>query len=114
MSTSTVSRDPTTRVRTFFRPECLASSGFHHSLVHPLLDQGMVLRQLDDPPVAHQVGPAVAHVSDEDVGRTDNEGDDGRPHAVQALVGLALLQDGLIRGLDGRSDSIPPAPLPGN
>jgi hypothetical protein len=60
----------------------------HHSLVHPLLDQGMVLRQLDDPPVAHQVGPAVAHVSD---GRFND-----LSHASRYL---ALLQDGLIAAL---------------
>ena len=70
-----------------------------------LVEDRVVLGELLDPAVAHQVDAAVADVRDEAVRARDEQRRERRAHAALLGVGLRLLVDARARALHGVLES---------
>src|SRR3989442_1266333 len=68
--------------------------------VHLLLHVGVVFRELDELPLSQQIGPAIAHLSDQEVRLVQPQRRHGGAHAALVVLGEGAVEDGAIGGPD--------------
>src|SRR3989442_7554062 len=71
--------------------------------VHLLLHVGVVFRELDELPLSQQIGPAIAHLSDQEVRLVQPQRRHGGAHAALVVLSEGALEDGAIGGPDRRA-----------
>ena len=61
--------------------------------VHLFLDVGVIFGELAQPAVAHQIGAAIADLTDQKSRPVQRERGDGRPHAALVMLGERALKN---------------------